>query len=167
VLVRPPHLGELDDLAVSLAADPEASTWLPPDPDKMKRWLDDPDYHVLVVEEAGVTAGIIAFGEQADPNYHSAGMDIGLLSSCVGRGLDAEALRLLGAWLIDERGHHRLTIDPAVANERAIHVYEKVGFEPIGVAREYERSPDGQWHDNPLMDVLASELVRSGASATP
>ena len=31
-------------------------------------------------------------------------------------------------WLIDERGHHRFTIDPAVANERAIRAYAAVGF---------------------------------------
>ena len=40
--------------------------------------------------------GIVAFEEQTDPDYHSAGMDIGLLSCCVGRGLGTETLRLLG-----------------------------------------------------------------------
>jgi aminoglycoside 6'-N-acetyltransferase len=163
--LRPPRPGELDELAVTLAADPEASAWWSKDADTMQRWLADPEYRVLVVEEGGRTAGIIAYSEIADPDYHSAGMDIALLSCCVGRGLGTESLRLLGAWLIDERGHHRLTIDPAVANVRAIHVYEKVGFRPIGVAREYERGPDGVWHDNLLMDALASELVSRPDSA--
>ena len=34
----------------------------------------------------------------------------------------------LTRYLIEERGHHRLTIDPAAANERAIRAYEKAGF---------------------------------------
>ena len=64
-------------------------------------------------------------------------------------------------YLIDERGHHRVTIDPAVANARAIHVYERVGFRRVGVMRKYERSSaDGTWHDNLLMDLLAEDAAR-------
>jgi aminoglycoside 6'-N-acetyltransferase len=141
-----------------MARDPETSPWWSTDAGKIGSWLADPDYHVLVIEEAGRTAGIVAFEEEEDPDYHVAGIDISLLQCCVGRGLGPEALRLLAGWLVAERGHHRLTIDPAVANARAIRAYEKVGFRPIGVAREYERGPDGTWHDNLLMDVLATEL---------
>jgi aminoglycoside 6'-N-acetyltransferase len=148
-------------LAVAIATDAETNQWWSNDADVVKRWfLEDPDYHVLVVDEASATAGIVAFQEELDPDYHSASMDIALLACCVGRGLGTEALCLLGAWLVQERGHHRLTIDPAVANARAVRAYEKVGFKPIGVARRYERGPDGTWHDNLLMDVLADELAR-------
>ena len=69
-------------------------------------------------------------------------------------------MRLLIAWLIDERGHHRLTVDPAAANARAIHVYESLGFKPVGVLREYERVADGVWRDALLMELLAAEFVR-------
>jgi aminoglycoside 6'-N-acetyltransferase len=75
-----------------------------------------------------------------------------------GTGPGTEALRLPARHLVEERGHHRLTIDPAVANTRAIRAYEKVGFRPVGVMRQYERGPDGTWHDSLLMDMLASEL---------
>jgi aminoglycoside 6'-N-acetyltransferase len=61
-------------------------------------------------------------------------------------------------YLIDERGHHRLTIDPAADNAEAIRAYEKVGFRPVGVLREYWRAPGGAWRDGLLMDLLASEL---------
>ena len=61
-------------------------------------------------------------------------------------------------FLIDERGHHRLTIDPAAHNTNAIKAYERVGFRPVGVMRKYERGPDGEWHDGLLMDMLAEEL---------
>jgi aminoglycoside 6'-N-acetyltransferase len=57
--------------------------------------------------------------------------------------------------LIESRGHHRLTIDPAAANERAIRCYAAVGFERVGVMRQYERAADGSWHDGLLMELLA------------
>ena len=61
-------------------------------------------------------------------------------------------------YLIDVRGHHRLTIDPSAANERAIHVYSKLGFRPVGIQRLYERGPDGTFHDGLFMDLLADDL---------
>jgi aminoglycoside 6'-N-acetyltransferase len=60
--------------------------------------------------------------------------------------------------LIDERGHHRVTIDPATANTAAIRAYQKAGFRPVGVMRGYERDTDGRgWHDGLLMDILAGD----------
>jgi len=59
---------------------------------------------------------------------------------------------------IEERGHHRLTIDPAAENAAAIRCYEKVGFRSVGVLRNYEQGPDGTWHDGLLMELLADEL---------
>ena len=67
-------------------------------------------------------------------------------------------MRTLARWLIEERGHHRLTIDPAVANERAIRSYEQVGFRRVGVMRRYERGVDGSWHDGLLLDLLPEDL---------
>jgi aminoglycoside 6'-N-acetyltransferase len=58
--------------------------------------------------------------------------------------------------LIDDRGHHRLTIDPAAANERAIRCYEAVGFVRVGVMHQYERADDGSWRDGLLMELLAA-----------
>ena len=69
-------------------------------------------------------------------------------------------MRTLVSWLIDVRGHHRVTVDPAAANARAIHVYEKLGFRPVGVLRRYERVADGSWRDALLMELLAEDLVR-------
>jgi L-amino acid N-acyltransferase YncA len=62
-------------------------------------------------------------------------------------------------YLIEEREHHRLTIDPAADNAAAIRCYEKVGFRSGGVMRRYEQGPDGTWHDGLLMELLAEDLV--------
>jgi len=159
VVLRPPEADELSRLAAELAADPEANPWWGMDARTITEWFDDPDYHVLVVETQGRAAGVIAFEEQLDPSYHAAGIDIGLIAGNVGRGVGTDALKTLAGWLLGERGHHRLTIDPAADNDRAIHVYGKIGFKPIGIARNYELGADGTWHDNLLMDMLVDDLV--------
>jgi aminoglycoside 6'-N-acetyltransferase len=111
----------------------------------------------LAIEVGGAVAGLIQFEEVADPQYRSAGIDLFLGSAWEGRGLGREAVGLLVGHLIEQRGHHRLTIDPAAANERAIRCYEAVGFARVGVLRQYERSEDGTWRDGLLMELLAAD----------
>lgn len=103
-------------------------------------------------------AGLIQFFEELDPKYRHAGIDMFLDPAVHGRGLGTEALRRVVRHLIDERGHHRITIDPAAANTASIRTYEKVGFRAVGVMRRSERDADGEgWHDCLLMELLADE----------
>jgi aminoglycoside 6'-N-acetyltransferase len=115
------------------------------------------DGDLLVIDVGGATAGAIQYEEVTDPRYRSAGIDIFLGADWQGRGLGREAVALLVRYLVDVRGHHRLTIDPAVANVRAIRCYEAVGFTRVGVLRQYERGADGAWHDGILLEFLATE----------
>ena len=98
-------------------------------------------------------------GEEEEPDYRHASLDIALAAAHQGRGLGPEAMRLAIEHMIEARGHHRFTIDPAAANERAIRAYAAVGFRPVGVMRRYERALDGTWRDGLLMDLLAEEYV--------
>lgn len=118
--------------------------------------MPDPGAGFVVVAD-GETTGWIGCAEQSDPDYRHASIDLFLGGAWQGRGFGTDALRTLARHLFDECGHHRLTIDPAVENERAIHVYEQVGFRPVGVMRAYERR-GGRWGDNLLMDMLRSDL---------
>jgi aminoglycoside 6'-N-acetyltransferase len=102
----------------------------------------------FAIEVDGALAGWLGFHEEDEPDYRHAGLDIFLASEHQGAGLGPVALRLAARWLVGERGHHRLTIDPARANARAIRAYEAVGFRPVGVM-----------HDGLLMDLLAEELA--------
>jgi aminoglycoside 6'-N-acetyltransferase len=70
---------------------------------------------------------------------------------------------LLARFLFDQRGHHRITIDPAAANQQAIRCYQKAGFRPIGVMRQYERGADGRFHDGLLMELIRDDLSSSPA----
>lgn len=120
------------------------------------------DDKVFAVTLDGEVIGAIQYEEEEDPMYRRAGMDIFLTASRHGQGLGTDALRTLAKHLIEERGHHRLSIDPAADNDAAIRAYERVGFRPVGVMRAYERGPDGAWHDGLLMDLLAGELRTRG-----
>jgi aminoglycoside 6'-N-acetyltransferase len=111
-----------------------------------------------VITVDGAVAGSIQAYEESEPDYRHAGIDLFLDPAYQGMGLGPEAIRLVGRYLFEDRGHHRLTIDPAAANAAAIRAYERVGFRPVGVMRRYERSRDGTWHDGLLMDMLAGEL---------
>ncbi len=112
----------------------------------------------FAIEVGDEVVGAIQYSEEEEPMYRHAGIDLFLSASAQRQGLGTEAIRILARHLIDERGHHRLTIDPAAGNHAAIRAYEKVGFSRVGVMRSYERGPDGTWHDGLLMELLAGEL---------
>jgi aminoglycoside 6'-N-acetyltransferase len=155
-----------DDAAIltPIRNEPEIVRWWSElEPGEMEEWvLQDT---VLAVEVDDEVVGAIQFDEERDPMYRHAGIDVYLTAARHGQGLGTEAVRVLSRYLIEERGHHRLTIDPAAENRAAIRAYEKVGFRPVGVMRSYERGSDGTWHDGLLMDLLASEWIDDRPSA--
>lgn len=106
----------------------------------------------------GVVAGCIQYSEETDPDYFSAAVDIFIGTAAQGRGVGPDAMRTLITWLFGVRGHHRLTVDPAAENARAIHVYEKLGFRSVGLLRRYERVEDDFWRDALLMELLAEDF---------
>jgi aminoglycoside 6'-N-acetyltransferase len=120
---------------------------------------DDPDTTRLVIEVDGAVAGLVQYGEELDPMYRHASIDVFLDPALRGRGHGAEAVRRVALHLVRDRGHHRISIDPAAANTAAIRAYAKVDFKPVGVRRGYERDlVTGEWHDGLLMDLLAEDL---------
>ena len=141
-------------------------------PAVFERWGGGEDLAATITAEmtdAGVTAYVIEFDDvvvgyiqweaESDPDYRRAGIDIYVEPAHHGRGLGTDAVRTLARHIIDDHGHHRITIDPAADNVAAIRSYAKVGFKPVGIMRAYERGPDGTFHDNLLMDLLAGELL--------
>jgi aminoglycoside 6'-N-acetyltransferase len=138
-----------------------ARWWGPssPDVDVADEWLSgDDDTVVFAIEVDGGVIGSIQFAEEADPDYRHAGLDLFIAAEWQGQGLGTDAIRTVARYLFEVRGHHRLTIDPSAANERAIRAYERVGFRRVGTMRAYERGPDGTFHDGLLLDLLRHEL---------
>jgi aminoglycoside 6'-N-acetyltransferase len=161
VTIRPGGPQDVPRLRAILAEPSVAQWWGEPDPvTAIEADLRGGDCTVLLVMEIdGQVAGGIQYVEENDPMYRHAGIDIYLGDRFQGHGAGTEAVGLLARFLFERRGHHRLTIDPAAANIRAIRSYAKVGFRPVGVMRQYERGGDGQFHDGLLMDLLREELT--------
>ena len=143
-----------------IAAEPEIAHWWLglTEQDILEKAGTEEDGFVFAVELDGEVIGLAQAGEEADPEYRHASIDIFLGTAWHAQGLGADAIRTLARWLFQERGHHRITIDPALANERAIRTYERVGFKRVGVMRRYERGLDGEWHDGLLLDLVPEEL---------
>jgi len=146
---------------IAILASPEVVQWWgEPDVEGLRREVTGESGVVtFVVEVDSETAGLIQYHEENEANYRHAGIDIALAAQWQDRGFGAEAVRTLARYLFDQRGHHRLTIDPAAINLRGITCYRKVGFKPVGVMRRYERGADGTWHDGLLMELLREELT--------
>jgi len=127
------------------------------DPEDGFPW-DEPESTRWTIEIDGAVAGLIQFHEETEPRYRHASIDLFLDPALHGHGLGAEAIRRTVAHLVQHRGHHRITIDPAADNAAAIRCYEKVGFQPVGVMRSYERDAFGdQWHDGLLMELVVRQ----------
>jgi aminoglycoside 6'-N-acetyltransferase len=165
VVLRPLAEGDVTRL-VDLGAHPEVARWWPTITAEsllaQARGEDDAVGYAIVVE--GELAGVIQHYEETDEEFRHAGIDLWLGVPFQGRGLGTDAVRTMARHLVRDRGHHRLVIDPAAHNERAIRAYQKAGFRRVGVMREYWRDPDGVWRDGLRLDLLASELADEEAS---
>jgi aminoglycoside 6'-N-acetyltransferase len=150
------HVGELRRI---LATPQVRQRW--GDEAASEQWpFDDPSATRFAIIANGVVRGLVQYGEEEEPHYRHASIDIFVDPGAHGAGIGRDAVRTLARHLIDDRGHHRLVIDPAADNQAAIRCYAAVGFRPVGVMRSYERDIDGPgWHDGLLMDLLAEDLV--------
>jgi aminoglycoside 6'-N-acetyltransferase len=155
IALRP--LAEGDEVELRrIHATPEVARWWDA-PGESFPW-DEPESTRLTILVDGAIAGLIQFQEEHEPKYRHAEIDLFLDPALHGRGLGAEAVRLLVRHLVDDHGHHRIVIDPARTNTAAIRAYAKIGFKPVGVMRQAERDPDGLgWHDALLMELIAEE----------
>nr|MBC7245619.1 GNAT family N-acetyltransferase [Chloroflexota bacterium] len=71
----------------------------------------------------------------------SARLGITLGADFVEQGYGTETLRLFLPHYFHEMGFRRMYLDVAAANRRALHVYEKLGFQRIG--SNYRNIPEG------------------------
>lgn len=158
VPVGPEHVAAL----ARIIEEPSVKRWWRDSAEDLRGWIADADpaeiQFAIVDPSDGTVIGYLQVYEELEPDYRHAGIDLFLTTERQGRGLGPDAIRAAVRWLVDERGHHRITIDPAADNLAAIRAYAGVGFRPVGVMRQYERGLDGTWHDGLLMELLAGEL---------
>jgi aminoglycoside 6'-N-acetyltransferase len=153
VLLRAVEPADVPALTAIRATPEVAAWWGPPE----QGWLldEDPELTLLAIVVDDDVAGLIQYEEELDPDYRHANIDLFLDPHVHGRGLGTDAVAALARHLLEDRGHHRLTIDPATDNAAAIRCYEKVGFREVGVMRRYWRdSATGVWRDGLFMELV-------------
>jgi aminoglycoside 6'-N-acetyltransferase len=130
--------------------------------------FDEPESTRFTIWVDDQIAGMVQYGEEKEPEYRHAWIDIFVATSFHGRGIGTDAVKAVARHLVDERGHHRLTIDPSLDNKAAVRAYEKAGFRPIGVMKLAERSPEGVWRDTLFMEqVFPSVAGLTSDESTP
>jgi aminoglycoside 6'-N-acetyltransferase len=153
IVVRPMGAEHVDRVR-ELRATPEVVRWWEPGPDGWpERTLEPVEQRVILVD--GETAGYAQFWEERDPDTRYADVDIFLGPDHQGRGIGPQALGMVVRELIEERGHHRITLYTHPDNERALRCYEKAGFRRVGLLRKASRSSvTGEWEDEVLMELV-------------
>jgi len=166
IVLRPVQAADLAPLLTILREPAVARHWSAPDDavDQAELLGGDPVdagecVTTFVISRSGETVGWIAACEQLHRDYRHAGIDLFVATAHQGQGIGVEAIRLVCRFLFEVRGHHRITIDPAADNLRAIRAYERVGFRRVGIMRQYERGADGTYHDGLLLDLLPEDLA--------
>ena len=146
-----------------IPATPAVSRWWePPEPVLPD---DEPETMRFAMLDGEELAGMIHCGEENTPEYSHAKVDYS--SARRRRGLGPEAIEALVAHLLKERGHYRIPIDPALANEAAILAYEKAGFRRVGVIEAYWLDHvTGDWSDGFLMERVIRSW-RQGIGSGP
>jgi aminoglycoside 6'-N-acetyltransferase len=125
---------------------------------------EDPDTVKLAIVLDGSVIGLIQYGEELDPDYRHAAVDLFIRPDLHNRGLGTDAMMTLSRHLMDGLGHHRLTIDPAADNSAAIRCYEKAGFRRVGVMERYWRDRrTGDWRDGLLMELVRAPSASPGS----
>jgi aminoglycoside 6'-N-acetyltransferase len=160
IVLRPLRDEDVSRLA-ELGRAPSVAVWWPgiDEPELRRKAAGEDEATAFAIVAGEEPVGLIQYYEEEDPEFRHAGIDLFLGAAWQGLGLGVDAVRTMARYLVTECGHHRLVIDPAADNERAIRAYEKVGFRRVGVMREYWRDADGVWRDGVLLDLLARELA--------
>ena len=129
-----------------------------------QRWFDELQktqgrttwHFVICLRGGGRPIGFCALHD-IDHTNGSAELGIGIGEKDEwGKGFGTETLRILIDFAFGELRLHRVFLQVLAHNERAIHVYEQVGFSLEGTRREavYRH---GRYHDMHVMGILSAE----------
>jgi aminoglycoside 6'-N-acetyltransferase len=159
VVLRPLAASDAPALR-TIRSTPEVAAWWGPLEDDFP-FTDDPDATRFTIHRDGAVAGLIQFGEEPEPMYRHAWIDLFVDPRHGRQGVGTDAIATLVRHLTDDRGHHRITIDPALDNVAAVGCYEKAGFRRVGVMHAAERDPvSGRWRDALMMELVVPTVAR-------
>lgn len=156
VTLRAALSNDLDPLCGILAEPEVAVWWVGYTPGRVQQEFIDAEA-TRIIEVEGHCAGAMYVLRGEDPEYPTTVMHLFLATRFRGRRIGEEALALA----IREEfaaGVTRVTLDPNIHNEGAIRSYERLGFQRIGVLRDYQVRPGGHLEDALFMDLTRSDF---------
>lgn len=118
-------------------------------------WPFDDDSTRFAVMRADRVLGMVQFYEEDDLRYRHASLDIFLDPEVHNRGIGRDVVSTVARYLFDERGHHRVVIDPAADNDAAVRAYTAAGFRVVGTGTPKK----GQGRARPRGKGLALALM--------
>ena len=143
--------------------DPEVSRWMYDahriTPNEHARWFDRvrhdaPDHQYRVVELDGVASGTSNL-TQIDPTRRSCTWGGYLAPASIGRGIGRAALGLALADAFETLALNRVWIEVLSDNDRALHLYESIGFTREALLRQFV------WRDERPADVIGLSMLQS------
>ena len=103
---------------------------------RIKSILSQDNQMIFVVEHENRLVGFLgAFGGGFYRNRHCAHIVIGIMQAYVGQGIGKRFFLALEKWAIDHK-LHRLELTVMCHNERAIQLYQKMGFKTEGIKQD-------------------------------
>jgi RimJ/RimL family protein N-acetyltransferase len=103
---------------------------------RIKNVLSQDNQMIFVAEQETQLVGFLsAYGGNYHRNRHCAYIVTGIRQSFAGQGIGTQLFERLEEWAI-ERQLHRLELTVMAHNERAIHLYQKMGFKTEGVKED-------------------------------
>jgi RimJ/RimL family protein N-acetyltransferase len=110
---------------------------------RIKGILSRDNQTILVAEDQGgqLAGHLSAFGGNYNRNRHTVDLVIGILQGFTGQGIGTQMFTQVEEWA---RTHaiHRLELTVMVHNERALKLYQKIGFEIEGLKKHHLRVND-------------------------
>ncbi len=115
-------------------------------------------FFAIVRKEDGLLIGDCGLFDASPENRGATlGIQIGD-KTCWEGGYGTDTMRTLCRFGFDVMNLHRIDLHALASNERAIHVYEKIGFQREAVLRD-AMFRFGRYHDIVVMGLLRGELV--------
>jgi diamine N-acetyltransferase len=118
-------------------------------------FIGDPNRAVLIANGAEEPVGFVMCNGLTD--RHNGVCLQRIVSAVPDRGIGTAMVPLVIDWVFAHTKAHRIWLDTLRHNERAQHVYRKIGFVDEGIFRDAYQMPDGSYADRFVMSVLRRE----------
>ncbi len=145
-VVVPGYEGEVDAFMERLATN------------GIDRW----HFAILDVEDDGFVGRVVLRGVRWHERH--AEMGIAIVRERWGQGIGREATELLLEWAFDDLGLNKVKLDVVARNERAVAMYERLGFEVDARLRNHLIADD-EFDDLLLMSLRAQEWRAARAAS--